>query len=147
MGFRRPRRRPILGQPGWWLAFVLASSACGSSTTTPTTPTATAVFFSSQIQQLGSAARTFTLTSAASVGIMLTSLSAGTDVAMGLDLGTPDAIPGGCAPNTSVIATPSATDPQIATSLGIGTYCVRVYDVGNLGLAGTTFSVSITINP
>jgi hypothetical protein len=58
---------------------------------------------------------------------------------VGLGLGVPDGTD--CATTTS-LNTQSGTTPQVSTVVEPGTYCARVYDIGNLA-ASAAFAVTI----
>jgi len=62
-----------------------------------------------------------------------------TNVTLGMGLGTP--LGTGCVETTSVQASPALQSPLVS-NLTAGTYCVRVYDVGNL-TAPVNFAVRI----
>ncbi len=107
------------------------ASACGSTVTSPTAATTTAFAFSSRIQENGSAWRSFTVATAGSVTLQLTSVTQG-DAVLELGLGTVNGT--NCVISQSIQTAPNATasSPQITANLGVGTYCVRVKDVGIL---------------
>lgn len=124
------------------ILLVSGTIACGSTTTTPSTDVSRTAIFASRLQEKGSAWRTFQVVTAGQVTLQLTSLTQ-TDAVMRLGLGTVSGT--NCAVNQSVDTAASSTTnaPQITATLAVGTYCVRVADIGNL----TTiydFSVLIT---
>ena len=71
--------------------------------------------------------------------VALTSFGGGTQTA-GLGVGV-RAIASPCSLAQSVITLPSSS-PQIVTTADAGTYCVQVWDTGNL-TADTTFTITI----
>ena len=133
------------------LAVVLAAamSACGGSdTTSPTTTTSTGpetLLFEGQLTVGGSAFYSFTVTTEGLANVMLASVSATTSpgtsstVVLGLALGTPTGTD--CTITNSLPASAGLTS-QLVNDLQPGTYCARVYDIGNLKTA-VNFSVRI----
>lgn len=110
-------------------AFVTAS--CGDdppSTTTPTPTSPLTSTFASRITVGGSATRTFTTTQAGNITVRLNSSSS---QPIGLGLGLPFGGISTCTLSTSVEASPASV-PHISTPVDNGTYCVSVYDLGNL---------------
>ncbi len=134
-----------LSLPVALLAAVLSgcgSDATSTTTTTPTSPTSpTTSSFISRLAVNGSASRTFTVSSAGTVTAMLVN-AGGPFTVMGLGLGVPLGGVSNCTLSTS-LRTASGTTPQIATAVDPGTYCVVIYDVGNLTDA-IDFEVTIT---
>jgi hypothetical protein len=126
-------------------ALALALGACGSSNpTTTTAPTAVATTdtFSGIVAQQGSVGQPFTVTAAGTVTIGLTAVAPLTTMALGVGLATYD----GTTCSTTPIAkndnaragTTALTGAAIA-----GSYCVLVYDSGNIS---TGVSVSYTVS-
>jgi len=123
------------------VALALALSACGGSdtTTTTTTPTAitgpTTALFEGQLDVGGSAFYSFTVTTTGLANVMLASVTTSTapgtssPVVLGLALGTP--LGEDCTITNSLPASAGLTS-QLVNSLTPGTYCARVYDIGNL---------------
>ena len=124
---------------------VSGAMACGTYTDPILAPTAATlprvVNFVSRIQEHGSAWRSFVAT-AGDVSVQLTSVSQGA-VVMGLGLGTIDGT--NCVLTKSVEAPPEGTTvaPQITATLPAGTYCVKIWDIGNL-TSIADFSIAIT---
>lgn len=111
------------------LSAVLMLAGCGSDNTptTPSNPSTTLTEnWSSVIAPGGASTRSFTANSA---GTIVVTLTAGPTV--GLGVGLPRTIGGGCRLSVSVNASPGAT-PQINTQADAGQYCVQVYDLGTL---------------
>ena len=146
---------------GALLVIAGAASACAGSTTSPTTTTTTTTTttatesFSGILELGGRSAHVFTATNAGTVTATITSL--GSPVVVGFGVGGYDAASGVCALTTSVNTT-IGTSPYVSvasSTLSIavdpGTYCVQIYDPGNLSaltsfapVSGpTAFSVSI----
>jgi hypothetical protein len=118
------------------LVFVLVSAAaCGDSQsttapTTPTTPTIKTDTFTSILAVRGSTSHGFIVSTAGTVSVTL--LNAGpSSMKVGLGLGIPNANGASCNLNTSLTTT-GGSDPQIIATTDPGTFCVDVYDVGNL---------------
>jgi len=109
----------------------LGASACGSTATSPMVETTTAFAFSSRIQEKGSAWRSFAVATAGTVTLQLTSVTQG-DAVLELGLGTVSGT--NCVISQSIQTAPNATasSPQITANVGVGTYCVRVKDIGVL---------------
>jgi len=121
------RRLPVLALV---LLGAASLSAC-STTTDPLTPATVTVVFASRIQQHGSAWRSFSVPTAGSVTVQLTSVSQA-DAIVGLGIGTVNG--NNCVPTQSLqtAASSAANSPQITANLAVGTYCVQLSDVGNL---------------
>lgn len=136
---RRPsalRRTAILG------TLALAAASCSTDVVpTAATPDTTTDVFSTQLGIGGTATRAFTVRTTGIVSVTLTSVGPPSTVAVGVGVGIPQASGSGCNLTRSAVATASA-DPQITLTADAGTYCVRVYDVGNL-TAEVMFSVSV----
>jgi len=123
------------------LAFALALPACGGSdsSATSTTPSVvsgpTTELFEGALTPGGSAFYSFTVATSGLTNVMLasvtTSSSPGTSlpVTLGLALGTP--LGEDCIITNSLPASAALTS-QLVNSLTPGTYCARVYDIGNL---------------
>ena len=62
-----------------------------------------------------------------------------TTVWMGVGLGVPDGTDCG---TTTSLSTQAGTGPHISTTLDAGTYCARIYDIGNLA-APAPFAITI----
>jgi len=128
---------------GLLLLFVSGAAACGSSTTSPTTGATTITTYASRIQEKGSAWRSFTVTTAGTVDLQLTAVSQA-DAVMGLGLGTVSGTTCVISQSVQTAANSTASAPQISTTLAAGTYCVKLYDIGNL-TSITDFVITITM--
>jgi len=140
-----PRHGPALGVT-FALGLALASAACNllspsSSSSSTTSSTTTTETFAGALALRGSNLYTFTVVQAGAVGITLSSLSP-TAVAVGLALGTPNGTTA-CTITSSNPAAVAGSTPQITVTENPGTYCVEIYDVGNLTSA-STFIILIT---
>lgn len=111
------------------------STTSPSTITSPTTET-----FSSALAIRGASSRSFIVSNAGTVKVTLTSVGP-PSLPIGLGLG----IRGGTVPCTlSISLTTEAGDsPQISQPVDPGSYCVAVYDVGNLTIAELPFSLTI----
>ena len=111
--------------------FVLAAiiTGCGDGTTTPTAPTTKAIddVWSSVLAPGGTSSRSFTVNAAGTIAVTMTSAGA----TVGLGVGLPRTIGGGCRLGVSVNASAGST-PQLTTQADAGQYCVQVFDLGTL---------------
>ncbi len=112
-----------------------------SSPTTPTATNATETFAGSLAVQ-GASRFTFTVAATGTVTATLATLSP--NVAVGIGIGTPSGTTG-CTLTSSNSSALAGSAPQITVSQPAGSYCVSVYDVGNL-TAAAAFSV-IVVHP
>jgi len=118
------------------LALFAAGCNNNSSITNPT-PSNTETF-SSTLSVKGSSAREFIQPRSGTVTVTLDSLYPGAIVGVGL--GVPDPASAGCSITTSM-DTEGGTD-QLSTTLDAGTYCVKIYDEGNVTQV-STFTITI----
>lgn len=129
-------------------------AACGDDTpTSPTTDTTTTTTttaaasvtesFTGSLPVAGARFYSFDVPTNGAVTLTLESVGGVAGVPrtvwVGLGVGTPEATD--CATTTS-LSTQSGGGPHISTTLTAGTYCARVYDIGNLA-AAAPFTVSI----
>ena len=126
------------------IAIVAALSAACSNSGTTTSPSTTntspvTVTFTSSVAVRGSASRAFTMTTAGTVKVTLSTFGNGT-IPAGVGIGVP-ASGAPCSVAQSVITAP-ADSPQIVTSADAGTYCAEVFDTGSL-IQDTPFSLVI----
>lgn len=130
---------------------MLWSAGCGSnsSASTVTTPTATATLatdtFTGAIEQNGTAVYAFTVTTAG-YGLLAgyTSISPATVAALGLGIGSWDASSSTCSLNVSQNDTGRSGSTALSGTPSSGSYCVRVYDAGNIPAAVTaSFTVQV----
>lgn len=127
------------------LCATLMLAGCGdknASPTAPTTPTGpTTAAFQSRLAVNGAASRTFSVATAGNVTAMLTN-AGGPFTVMGLGIGVPLGGVANCTLSSSV-NTASGSTPQIVAAVDPGTYCVAIYDVGNL-TGPTDFAITIS---
>jgi len=114
------------------MSALLLLSACGgnsSTTTTPTTPTTTDTF-TGTLSQGGTVVNTFTVTavSGGTVTFTLVALTPQSTITVGLGLGSPSTT--GCTLSSTQENVKVGT--ALSTTLTGGTYCVALYDLGNL---------------
>ena len=115
------RRLAVLG--------VLLAAGCSSSTpTAPSTASTTmSESWSSVVAPGGQSSRSFTVNTAGTIAITMTSAGA----TLGLGVGVPRVTGGGCRLGVTVTAA-AGSSPQINTAADAGQYCVQVYDPGTL---------------
>ncbi|OFV90391.1 MAG: hypothetical protein A3G76_01875 [Acidobacteria bacterium RIFCSPLOWO2_12_FULL_65_11] len=119
------------------LVLVLVGSACGDDIPNVNTPTPTPVSpatetFSSGVVPMGTAARSFVAAKAGPVEITLVSIGPPTNVTVGMGIGIPTpTASAGCSLNMALNTAPGTT-PQITAQVDGGSFCVKVFDVGNL---------------
>ena len=135
------------------LAVVLAATtfACGGGDDTPaaasTATTPQPLLFEGQLTVGGSAFYSFTVAATGITNVMLASVTTtaapGTSsaVVLGLAIGTP--LGSDCS-ITNAVPTAAGLTSQLVNSLSPGTYCARVYDIGNLT---STVNFAIRILP
>ena len=129
------------------LALVIATAACGSSspavtTPTPLPPTITSNF-SGTLAVMGQTSHNFLVTAPGRVLITLTSLGP-PSVPVGVGLGVPSGL--SCVLSLgsgSTVTTEAGASPQISGTALAGTFCVEIYDVGNLTAPA---AYTITVN-
>jgi hypothetical protein len=128
--------------------FALVSLGGGCSTnspyTTTTAPTSTngsgTDTFASFVSVGGSSSHMFHVLQAGAIAITLTTLSR--PVVVGMGVGVPNASGSGCSLTNSLNAA-AGTDPQLTVPAAVGTYCVEIYDSGQLGGFAVMFSATI----
>ena len=127
----------------WLLALVVLSTACGTSYfDLPTAPTATPpdpAIFTSQLVRGGSASHQFMRSTAGNIQVTLTDLNPAVVVGLGVGIPRPDG--NGCNLTRSVDTT-AGSSPQITITADAGTYCVKIYDIGQIA-ERATFSIRI----
>ncbi|MEP7119211.1 MAG: hypothetical protein ABI880_16605 [Acidobacteriota bacterium] len=128
-------------------------AACGknntptSPTTTTTTTTAadasTTEQFSGSVAVNGARFYSFDVTTYGTVNVTLDRIggtaSVPASVWVGLGVGVPD---GTDCSTTASLNTQSGVGPQVSSTLAAGTYCARIYDIGNLA-GPAPFSITI----
>jgi ABC-type nitrate/sulfonate/bicarbonate transport system permease component len=130
---------------GSLVAIVLATlvAACGSSSN-PTTPTPTQITdtLTGTVNQNGAVVQTFTTTTSGTVTATLTTLAPVSTITVGFALGTYNGTT--C---QVVLDNPLAVQGSILTGTAqtAGTFCARVYDIGNITAdSPITFTVTVT---
>jgi hypothetical protein len=128
-------------------ASVMIVSACSNplsdlfgSPTTPSTTTSTTDTFNGTVAPNGSLVFTFSVTTAGSVAITLTTVSPATTGSLGLGVGPSSN--GNCTIANSTSGAIAAGSPQLSAMENPGNYCVKVSDPGNLT---TTSTVTVTV--
>lgn len=127
------------------LALGVVCLACSNNSPTPTAPTQptgpVTDTFASAFTVNGSASRTFRASQAGTVTITLDSVGPPPTVLVGLGVGVPfvNSVP--CQLTSSL--TDAGPGAQISMHADPGSYCVKIFDVGNL-VETVNFSMSIT---
>jgi hypothetical protein len=130
------------------IAFLLSLS-CSNNTTpvaavAPTRPTGTVTeTLTGTMAPNGTATRTFTAATAGTVTVTFDSASPISTTVLGLGVGIHGTTGNDCN-FTQTVNTPPGTAPQITLSIDAGTYCAGLYDIGNVGPAGITVSLTVT---
>jgi hypothetical protein len=129
------------------LASVMFVSACSNpfsdlfnSPTTPSTATPTTDTFNGTLTPSGSLVFTFSVATAGSVAVTLTTISPATTGPLGLGVGPSSN--GTCTIANSTSGAMAAASPQLSAMENPGSYCVKVSDAGSLT---TTSTVTVTV--
>ena len=127
----------------------LSSFACGSDSSSTTVPTATPTLatetFTGSIGQNGTATHNFTVTSSGNTLLAgFTSLSPTTVTALGLGIGSFDASSSTCGLNQSQNDAARNGNTGLSGTAASGSYCLRVYDGGNVPV-GVTVSYTVQV--
>jgi hypothetical protein len=118
------------------------NSGSTNSTTSPTVAPASIVEppFTGTLQVGGTNTHTFTVSQLGSLTATLTAVGPPATVFVGFAVGTSSG--GVCSPAATINTQASAT-PQLSGTASItGTWCVQVYDIGNLS-APVTYSITV----
>lgn len=120
---------------------VLWVPACGSESSSVTSPTTVATLatetFSGSIEQNGSSVHAFTVTNSSySLLAGFTSLSSSVS-ALGLGIASWDSSTSTCGLNVSQNDTARSGSTSLSGTSNSGSYCLRVYDGGNIPTGGT----------
>jgi hypothetical protein len=99
--------------------------------TTPVTRNVQEVTWTTSLATDGSTSRSFKTTRNGTVSVTLQSLAGSATLRAGLGVGIPLADGSGCVLSRSVETTAGAT-AQLELSVDAGSYCVQVYDLGEL---------------
>jgi hypothetical protein len=124
------------------IALVPLTAACGSSTPTTPTPPTTTDTLTGTVSRNSADTKTFTTTTSGVVAATLSSLAPNASVQIGFALGTWD----GSACQLVIVNPAATTGSQIAANASTkGTYCVHLYDTGNIADgAPVTYQVMVT---
>jgi len=126
-------------------ALVALAGACGSTTTTPT-PTVVTVTATYSGTLIAASAGTFSFTTltGGAISATLTALGPDNTKTVGFSLGTFVT-----ASNTCTVIMDNSAAAQAfafnATASSIGTYCVRIYDNGNVTTDKVPYTFTITV--
>jgi hypothetical protein len=120
------------------LSAIVALAGCGlfPDFTSPSTKTET---FSGTLAPSGSVIFTFTVSDKGDVAVTLTSVNPSATT-LGLGVGTASGTT--CTVTTSTSAAVPGSSAQLTVAESAGTYCVKVFDVGNLTATAT---VTVTV--
>jgi hypothetical protein len=131
------------------MALTLTVAGCSGSNstnavTTPAAPTVTETF-PGTVSYQGVDFHTFNVAQSGTLNVTLTTAGPPPTIWMGVGIGTPSASACGLISNSTSTVTPAGVAaPQLTGTLAPGTYCVQVYDVGNLSPGGAvTYSVTV----
>jgi len=131
----------------FWLAGCGSSSSASTVTTPTTTTTATLTTdtFTGSIDQNGTATYPFTVTTAG-YGLLAgyTSISPSSVAALGLGIGSWDATSSTCSLNVSQNDTGRSGSTALSGTPSNGSYCLRIYDAGNIP-AGVAASYTVQV--
>jgi hypothetical protein len=131
---------------GVMMLVALAGAACDNSNqdelgTSPTPIALTTVIFTGTVDPGGSSANNFVVARTGEIDVTLTAAGPPSTIFVGVGVGTPTAT--GCVLlSGGSVNTQAGSAPQLAGSAAAGTYCVAVFDVGNL-VGPITYSVSV----
>jgi len=120
------RERRLTGQTRTALAAALLATACGS-TTTSSAPTTTQTF-SGTLTSGGASLQLVTVAKDGEIDLTLTSLVPQTTITVGLGLGVPQNGTCGLLDDIENAKIASVLSDEVTA----GTYCILIYDVGNI---------------
>jgi hypothetical protein len=125
------------------LASAIATGGCGASSTptTPTPPPTTTDTFNGTLSQSGSNIHTFTVKQIGEVDATLTAVGPLTTLAIGFVLGSYDGT--NCNPGFENDTSQQGT-LLAGNTTATGTFCVRVFDVGNIA-PGSPITYTVTV--
>ncbi|MBI3490750.1 MAG: hypothetical protein HY047_02995 [Acidobacteria bacterium] len=125
------------------LSATLLMGACGDPTPpaapTPVTPTTTETF-TGTLLLAGNNIHTFTVSQVGGVKVSLTSVSP--SAAVGIGVGTPSTATGTCLLLGDLTAVGGPSIQMSGTATVTGTFCVAVFDVGNL-VESVTYTITV----
>ena len=117
-------------------------STSGATTPTAATPASTTESFTATMDQLGSVTHAFTVGTAGPLQVKLTAVEPLATMALGVAVTT-----GGTACGSDIAQNTNARSGATALSgtAAAGSYCVRVFDAGNIPASSSvTYSVDVT---
>jgi len=123
------------------------SSSDSSSLANLIVPTLSTETFSGTVAVGGTDSHPFTVTTGGTINVTLTAASPPSTIFMGIGVGTPSTDTTGTTTCTllsgaSTVA-PASTTAQLSGTIGAGSYCVAVYDVGN-ETTPVTYTVTVS---
>jgi hypothetical protein len=127
---KQPTFGRVSGRGLMALALAGAVSSCGGDTATPTTPTNVIDTFNGTLSAQGSVQFPFTVATPGVVSATLTSLNPQATITMGFGFGQPSA--GVCNLITGAFSESAKVGQPISGTIGAGSYCVALYDIGNV---------------
>jgi hypothetical protein len=127
------------------VALLLCTTACDTvyfetPTSATTTPAPDPSLFTSQVVKGGSATRAFNFTTAGTIQVTLSQLTPSMVVGIGVGIPRPD---GGACNLSRSVETMAGAGPHLSVAADPGTYCVKIYDVGQIENSAT-FSIIVT---
>ena|SRR5205085_2570800 len=150
MNTTRPSIRRVFAVP---VALTLAALAgCSGSSSnsaltaaTTTTPTVVTEMFTGSIAQNGTALHNFTVTTSGySLLAGYTSIAPASVTALGLGIGAWDATTSTCGLNQTQNDVSRSGSTAISGTAGAGSFCLRVYDAGNVAAdVAATYTVQV----
>jgi hypothetical protein len=113
-------------------ALMIAAAACGSDPATPTSPTpvSTTETFTGTVTHLSTAGHSFTVAETGTLTITLTAVGPLTTMSMGVGIGIWDGT--SCAVSTTKNDNARTGAVALTGTANAGSYCVNVYDSGNV---------------
>jgi hypothetical protein len=140
---RGPFPLAILLLSGLWLS--ACSSGSSSSTSASATATLTTDNFTGSIGQNGTSVHSFTVTTSGYTLLAgFTNISPSSVAALGLGIGSWDTSTSTCSLNVSQNDTARSGNTGLTGTPSSGSYCLRVYDGGNVP-AGLTASYTVQV--
>jgi hypothetical protein len=127
------------------VALLFGATACDTvyfETPTSATPTPAPdpSLFTSQVVRGGFATRAFSFATAGTIQVTLSQLTPSVVVGIGVGIPRPD---GGACNLSRSVETMAGSGPHLSVAADSGTYCVKIYDVGQIE-DSATFSVIVT---
>jgi len=139
-------KQPIVGGVSRGLAALALAAglvSCGGDTATSST-VATALnteTFNGTLVPGGSVIFPFTATATGAVSATLTTMSPQTTITVGFGIGQPSS--GACLLLTGAYSETEKVGVSITDTIASGSYCVEVYDIGNVS-ASNAFTITVT---